>query len=363
MAHQLTLGTVLSFAIAIFTPLSSAFGEPPGISFSTPGVSWDAGSPPAIGTVKPDWLTDVNPLLVITSKSTGSTITVDPRGFPPVPTYIGRLNLSISCCGILDAPGQVLPGIAPVFGNRPIHLTRPNTGDFVDVNGSPVQIPFTLTAAALTAPGNFTARIRAQDATQGIDRSRDVLFSILPPWPGDGPIPTCTKSLTVIKLSGITPDPYSIKLTHLSDTSFPIAIRFSDSRGLQLTVHAPPSPLPPNTALVTFKHDKGWHVGIRNENSINCATSGKTLVVEEGQTVGPFSISTANTSTLVFSKPVCRFTLFWCWSVGLEDVAEFSEGPFWALFGGRQVDIITVGDWADVSDAFIGEADLTIQMP
>jgi hypothetical protein len=47
---------------------------------------------------------------------------------------------------------------------------------------------------------------------------------------------------------------------------------------------------------------------------------------------------------------------FWiCLKVGLNDTIEFSEGPFWTLFGGHQVDIETVGDWgADSGSGGVG---------
>jgi hypothetical protein len=363
MTDQLKAACAISIIAVVATFSSVVFGQT-NISVSSPGPSWDAGLPPPAGTVVPDWLTDVDPLLVVQSKTTLSFITIDPRGFPPVPDYNGKLNLSISCCGILDAPGQAAP-VRARLGTDP---NRIDLFPFVNIAGMPAQVRFTLTAGS-AGFGNFTARIRAHDETQHIDKSRDVLFTLLPPWPGDGPDPICTKNLKVLKLSQITPDPYTAKMgiaSKLTSLGFGLLVGSNDTqierpRGLNLTVHKPPSPLPPTSALVTFKHNKGWHTGIRNDNSANCTTSGKTMVVEPGTTVGPFLISVSDTSTLVFSKPVCRFTFFWCWSVGLEDVMQFSEGPFWTFFGGRQVDIETVGDWGDIPVGLRGEADLVIQ--
>ena len=51
-------------------------------------------------------------------------------------------------------------------------------------------------------------------------------------------------------------------------------------------------------------------------------------------------MSANSVSTLVFSKSTCRAWIDWfgCWGgsgLGLDDIVAFTEGPFWALFGGR----------------------------
>jgi len=53
-----------------------------------------------------------------------------------------------------------------------------------------------------------------------------------------------------------------------------------------------------------------------------------------------FPISANSVSTLVFNKSTCRAWIDWfgCWGgsgLGLDDIVAFTEGPFWALFGGR----------------------------
>lgn len=82
--------------------------------------------------------------------------------------------------------------------------------------------------------------------------------------------------------------------------------------------------------------------------SRNCAATGQQVTAAEGETK-TFSMSANSVSTLVFSKSTCRAWIDWfgCWGgsgLGLDDIVAFTEGPFWALFGGRKVDIETVGD-------------------
>jgi hypothetical protein len=119
--------------------------------------------------------------------------------------------------------------------------------------------------------------------------------------------------------------------------------------GLKLTIRNAGSnpPLSPNQATVTLINSQGWPVGIRNSNSNDCATVARTLTADASGTPAGLGISTADTTTLVFSKSTCRFSFLWCWSVGLDDVVQLSEETFWILFGGRQIDIETVGDWGN----------------
>src|SRR5262249_38832354 len=229
-------------------------------------------------------------------------------------------------------------------GKTGISLIGLNSND-VAVTGSPVERTITLLPNSAPLPGDWVVRTRVQDPAQNIDKATDVLFKVLPAWPDDGPPPGCTPNLEIFPLSQFKP--YDYKVAHLSETSQSYALTSSiPTRGLQITIGKSTMPLAPNMAFVTFKHNKAWRTGIRNDNSNNCAASGTTRVVEAGQSVS-FFISTADTTTLVFSKPVCRVPFFLgiCFGVGLDDTIELSEGAFWAWFGGHQVDIETVGDW------------------
>jgi hypothetical protein len=91
---------------------------------------------------------------------------------------------------------------------------------------------------------------------------------------------------------------------------------------------------------------------MRTANSASCGSPGQQVTVSEGQTRS-FSISGTSTTTLVFSKSTCRAWVdaFDCWgrsALGLDDIVAFSEGPFWTLFGGRKVEIETVGNWGSI---------------
>lgn len=86
----------------------------------------------------------------------------------------------------------------------------------------------------------------------------------------------------------------------------------------------------------------------RSSDSRNCAVPGRQWEAHVGNAPTTLSISTADTTTLVFSRSVCKSFFIFCWGGAvLEEVFTFSEGAFWTLFGGRAVDIRTVGKWDD----------------
>jgi hypothetical protein len=331
---KIAIGYAFSFTVAVLT-LSSSVALSQSVELSVSRGANASTNPPTALHV--DWLTDENPLFVTPAQPVGSVITISPTN-----NYSGKLDLSASCCGIVNSQGSVFSGAAVPGLTTGVGLKQiPN--ETAEVSGSPVRWPLVLSANSTVPLGDYTVRVRAKDNVS-VDKSMDVLFAVLPPWPGDGANPTCTTNLQVLSLSKL--DVYAWKAQHLAQTQYEFGTSVAAGDiGLMVSVSKPPFPLSSTTARVTFKNRKGWHTGIRNENSHDCATSGQTRIVEEGQTTA-FMISRADTTTLVFSRPVCRAPFIWCWGqIGLDDTVQFSEGPFWALFGGRQVDIETVGDW------------------
>jgi hypothetical protein len=336
------LTAALCCGLVVCTP-SVAIAQPSiSLSVGGPGVSFDSSTPPNPASVLPrDWLTDAT-LLVWPKHFTELTLTISPTVVPLTPNYSGKLNVTTRCCGVLGWPGLVNPGVGAA-----VDTGKPGIpSNVVEVNGSPVQRSFKLSPWSTSLPGDWVMQIRAQDGSQNIDKATDVLLKVLPAWPDDGIASKCKPTLETLKLSSLMV--YDWKSAHLSAAGYSFGANFTSFvGGFTVFIHKPSTPLPPNTAFITFKHNVGWHVGIRNDNSNNCAASGTTKVVEAGQSVS-FLISASDTTTLVFSRPVCRADYFGiCFQVGLDDMVQFSEGPFWTLFGGHQVDIVTVWDWGE----------------
>ncbi len=183
-----------------------------------------------------------------------------------------------------------------------------------------------------------------------------VVSATLPP---DGPAPACPPPTIVVPLGSTTPPPFAWKRSIPARTTYVLAAAFSTGAlrwggWLQLTFTNPSvsGPIPLNITVVNFTNTRGWPVALRTVDSRNCAAAGQQIVVAQGQTRS-VSFNSGSTTTLVFSKSTCRAWVDWfdCWgrsALGLDDLVTLSEGPYWTLFGGRRVDIETVGDWGAI---------------
>ena len=147
---------------------------------------------------------------------------------------------------------------------------------------------------------------------------------------------------------------FSWKARNPTKTSYTLAVAEGRAHvaqaGLQVTIRDEglTPPLPPTMAVVRFTNTEGSPVGIRSSDSRNCAVPGRQWEAHVGNAPTTLSISTADTTALVFSRSVCKSFFIFCWGGAvLEEVFTFSEGAFWTLFGGRAVDIRTVGKWDD----------------
>ncbi len=343
--------------------MSLTFAHAQSLTWSSSlGLSWDPANPPAVSAQHRDWFTGAFPLFVTPSQTAATELKINPDS-----GYHGTLQISAVCCGIVGVPGLAMPGVSTLVGSYTgtVSIPSPFSRAFglsgsqsvftlpsssLAVAGVPTQKSLLLKAGPSPVVGDWLVQVHAQDPAHGIDRSMDILLSVLPAWPPDGPPTPCTAGLENLPLSAA--NLYSLKANNLSNTSIQIGTVFSGQnadKGMIFTIHDPGVPLASNLAMVSFKNNNEWHVGIRTVNSHNCAGDGLLQTVESGQTAR-FSISTADTTSLVFSKPTCGFKFIVCWgSIGLQDIVQLSEGPFWLYFGGHAVDIATVGDWAGFS--------------
>jgi hypothetical protein len=183
--------------------------------------------------------------------------------------------------------------------------------------------------------------------------------------PPNGPFPGCVATSTpiggvsLIPLASVTPDPFAWKRAspiNLANTTYSIGLGISSTAGLNVAFSGLGStgPVPSTVSAISFTNavGVGWPVAVRTVDSRNCAAPTQTFSVAAGETKS-FSLNSASTTTLVFSKSTCRafINLGDCWArtaLGLDDIAVFSVGPFWTLFGGRMVSLSTVGDWGKI---------------
>jgi hypothetical protein len=357
-------GSLLALLLSI-VPLG-AEAQQPYVSLSSSHGALPANAPR-------DWLLDPFPLFVTPDQAGTSVITINPTNpdFPAAAPFVGRIRVTATCCGIPGAPGFANPGldvrIGPSLpqavnwkGTLPTWLIDrlalggrgaiALTHGLVDMAGAQQQVTLAVNARPGAVSGNWIVWIGAEDSTGRALTSIPLVVNVLDRWPATGPAPRCMSNLTVLDLSAIRPTLHASKAARPADTSHAIGAVVQGNRvGMQFTIRrAAVSPaLAPNQAIVRFKNSQGWPVGIRNSDSRDCATVRPTLTAQAGGEPATLFISTADTTTLVFSKSTCRFSLLWCWSIGLDDVVQLSEGAFWPLFGGREVEIETVRDWGN----------------
>jgi hypothetical protein len=341
-----------------------AVAQQPNVSLSASHGSLPASAPR-------DWLLDPFSLFVAPGHPAISVIAVNPSNpsFPTAPPFIGRVKLTVTCCGIPGAPGLVNPGIdlrinqslpqvfgwprsVPAWLLERLSLTGTNialNSASVDVKGVVQQADLSVTARPGALVGNWILWVGAEDAGGRIMSSIPLTVTVLPPWPAAGPDPRCGTA-RILDLSAIDPVPYAAKAKMPSLTVFTLGAKVPRAQvGLQFTIRNPAiSPaLAPNESIVKLINSQGRAVGVRSSTSNDCATVNPTLLAEAGGVPATLGISAAGTTTLVFSKSTCRFWLIACWSWGLDDVVQLSEGALWVLFGGREVEIETVGDWSN----------------
>ena len=201
-----------------------------------------------------------------------------------------------------------------------------------------------LVVDASSAPdlGQFVATVVGDTGQSTTDM--DVWINVLPPaLPPDGPAPACTAGdVELISLMSITPDPIAWKKAHPDRTSDNLGIQLPDgTRGLVVEFADPDpfaaGPVSPDTAMVTFTNNMSWPMQVHTTDSRTCASSAATLNIP-GNSTASFSFSAATATSLVIADSVCPNIFCGAFGVGLgiQDVATFSEGNFWPLFGGRQ---------------------------
>jgi len=313
-----------------------------------------------------DWLIGARPLNISPGETRFVALQLLNNPFVPAPVA-GSVQLQVDCCKDMVSRAAVTPnGLSvSVCGTQTREILRNQRGFMMpDCTTTTVEVGATTPGRAFlmvetsnaSVPGGFIAKINA-DSTAGRS-SKEVFVNVLPAvWPADGPPPACAPGVPAISLASIVPTPLAWKPMNPDKTNYQFAAAFMGvnfSVGLSVKIVDPggTGPIPRNIAVVTFKNTKGWPVGMRTLNNANCGSPGQQITVSEGQTKS-LSISTGNTTTLVFSKSTCRAWNDWfgCWGgafLGLDDIVVFSEGPFWAFFGGRKIEIDTAGDWGAI---------------
>jgi len=345
------------------------------------GASWD----PLVGA---------NPMFNFPGEIRSTTVSVSEAPFVSGGAqFTGPVRLSAECCkdaltrnpiapaglsvevtceflGRIEAPAPrtdiVRPPGRPDLPTRQPPCEAATGAATVNISsaGTMASAVFRVTTGPSATPGTFIATIKG-DSSLGVT-SKEVFVSVVASaLPPNGPFPGCVATSTPIggvspiPLASITPDPFAWKRAtpaNLARTTYSIGLGISSTAGLTVGFSGLGStgPVPSTVSTISFTNavGVGWPVAVRTVDSRNCAAPTQTFSVAAGETKS-FSLNSASTTTLVFSKSTCRafINLGDCWArtaLGLDDIAVFSVGPFWTLFGGRMVSLSTVGDWGKI---------------
>jgi hypothetical protein len=290
-----------------------------------------------------DALVDPNPLFVFPGgTATTSVMVTGLSGFQ------GPIDLATTgCCLDLLTSGFVPNAVGTSLS--PPTLQVPLTGG--------VSSTLMITAPPTAAPERLAIPLLAGNSQLGVSAGTGVGAEILAPVPANtGKVSSCIGGTVVgsiggtaagfgpevLPLSAVTTTLYTLKAATPSKTSFVIGAASTTNRaGWTITVSKASRPLAPNQAVVVLKNSTSWGKGMTTVNSANCAAAGQFTQLNMGESA-TFVISSADTSTVLLTRQVCRTRFIICWDNGEWDgFAVFDEGPFWSLFGGRQVAI----DW------------------
>ena len=274
--------------------------------------------------------------------------------------FIGRIEAPAPATDVMRPPGRPdLPMPQP-----PCQAATGTATVTISSAGSMESAVLRVSTGPSATTGTFIATIKS-DLSVGTT-SNDVFVSVVArALPPDGPFPGCVATSTpiggvsLIPLASTTPDPFVSKRANpvnLAKTTYNLAFGISSTAGLEAgfsNLGATVS-VPSTVSTISFTNTigSGWPVAVRTVNSRNCATPTQTLIVAAGETKS-ISFNAASTTTLVFSKSTCWTWVNFgdCWArtaLRLDDIAVFSVGPFWTLFGGRRVSLSTVGDWGKI---------------
>jgi hypothetical protein len=125
----------------------------------------------------------------------------------------------------------------------------------------------------------------------------------------------------VVSFAQITPNPYVWKANNPSKTVSRIGAAerglpgvFSPRIGMQMTFRDSAGGVASTSSLIRFKtgSDNGWPIYFRSTDSRNCSAPEPLVGVPGGATL-TLTINQASTTTLVFSRSVCRAFFIFCW--------------------------------------------------
>jgi hypothetical protein len=319
-------GTAAVYVADMRNKRISKFGNN-GAGISTVGGDIFLGAAPGWPPDDRNALIDPNPYFVVTGGSATSKLTITSLGL-----FQGNVSLTRRCCQDLPS-GTPLTPVLPQGVSVDISPTQVNV-----VGNSSVESTMTIRADSTAAGGKHLALVSADNQPSSVSRQIGMSFEVVPlradsttlPCPGfyqQGSTPEVLPMRTGLRMV------YDSKIAAPTRVSFALAVASSIAPvGWLITIDKAntPTPLRSTESIVVVDNPTGSMKAVTAIDGRACGVIGTAGFVAEPGGTGMFRISTANTTTLVFSQQ-------------RQDFAVFAEDNFWALAGGRRLTIKWIG--------------------
>jgi sugar lactone lactonase YvrE len=274
-------------------------------------------------------LIDPNPFFVLTDQTATSQLTV-----ASLAGFQGNVTLNRLCCQDLLTGAPITP-VLPTGVDVTVSPGPPSSLNLAA--NSSIGGTMTVRANSSATGGKYLALVTAGNQPSSVSRQIGVSFEVVPlradsttrPCPGfyqQGSTPE------VLPLRSALTMIYGAKAAAPTKVSFALAVAFATVPrvGLEITIDKAntPTPLRSNESLVLVDNPTRSMKAVTAIDGRACGVVGTAGFVAQPGGTGMFRISTANTTTLVFSQQ----------GQG-QDIAVFAEQNFWALAGGRRLTI------------------------
>jgi hypothetical protein len=297
---------------------------------------------------EPDPLTSPFPLAVRAgeTKSVGVLLaTTQSRGY---------VSPTVTCCTDVATGAQVSPTGVDIRFVLPASI-RPYPRGFLVSSTQEAIAQLTVTAAAGTPPGQYSAKIAVSHPLMGASE-QTIFVNVLGPTPADDTTTPCPSqvnnvvvgngtppSAEVLPLMGTVDSVFAVKATSPGKTSFGVGARTTDNRNAWDIRIARQDPVPqvslkPNEAIIVFANDTNSDKDLWTVNGAACNSTTQHIHAAKGQS-GSITIRATDSTTLLLRRDVCSFRFIGCWASYSEPVAIFTQPPFWSFVGGRVVTI------------------------
>ena len=277
--------------------------------------------PPAAGSSTPQ-----APLFVLPGTSQTTTVSVESFA-----GFAGNVTLLQTCCTGYPTGPPTTPAL-------PTGVTVNLSGGGPTFVGPNAPATSTMTIAANSSPagGRFHTALSAGNPTLNVSRQAGIVFEIVAPL-ADGTTVPCPGfyqrggTPEVLPLSAVLLSVFNAKLTSPGRVTFVIAAASSTDRktGWEFTIDWPTGinpPLAPTEMLLFMNNTTTGGKGILSIDGRTCGPAGTGgFVLSPGQS-RTVRLSSATTTTLVFSRPT-------------QDLAVFAQENFWTMFGGRRLSV------------------------